>query len=279
MGAEWLKSLEFHPLTKEVNKEEEDSIEEDCHDDEVNLEDSDGDIDIEELSDSESLGSVEIEVETSRDASQGRECESFVSCETELKTHDVFKGKFQVGERVLCYEPHFYMIHETKIVSRSKRKGHYWVNFENWSSSKKHVEVNRDLLLKDTPPNQELMKQVNKVKEEDGEGVKFSLGEEVLCYEPDMRNVNKIYQASIVRVLHVSGEPEASYVVHFPGWGNKHNRRVDRSLLLKDTPIHRELMERVNLMMDQRISKKRRTKKRKKISSKQLSRGQTHAQG
>ena len=120
------------------------------------------------------------------------------------------------------------------------------------------------------------MEEVNKVKEEGGEGVKFIVGEEVLCYEPDLKKVNKIYEAKIVRVLRAANETEVSYVVHFPGWGNKHNRRVDRSLLLKDIPVHRELMERVNLMMDQRISKKRKTsKKTKKISAEQLSSSQT----
>jgi len=173
------------------------------------------------------------------------------------------KEKFHVGERVLCYEPHFYMIHKAKIVIRSKRKGYYWVNFDGWSS-KENVEIERDLLMKDTPSNYDLMKEVNKVNEVGGEGVTFIAGEEVLCYEPDLKKVNKIYEAKIVRLLHVKGETEASYVVHFPGWGNKHNRRVDRSLLLKDIPVHRKLMERVNLMMDKRITKKRPPKKTKK---------------
>ena len=100
------------------------------------------------------------------------------------------------------------------------------------------------------------MRKVNKVKEEENEGDSFSVGEEVLCYEPDLKNVNKIYEAKIIRVLQVAGEKEASYLVHFPGWGNKYNKRVDRSLLLKDTPGNRERMKHTNLMMDQRVSKK-----------------------
>jgi len=276
---------------------------------EDNFEDSDGDIEIEELSESESLGSIEIEIETSMDtsqskeseslenvktgvetsmdasqskesevlgsteiksetsmdASQSRESERFGGIKTGVKTLDASKPreKFHIGERVLCYEPHFYMIHKAKIVSRSKKKGCYWVNFDGWSS-KENVEIKRDLLMKDTPANHNLMKEVNIVKEEGSEGVTFSAGEEVLCYEPDLKKVNKIYEAKIVRLLHVKGETEASYVVHFPGWGNKHNRRVDCSLLLKDIPINRKLMEQVNLMMDNRITKKRTPKKTKK---------------
>ena len=239
---------------------------------EDNSEDSDGDIEIEELSESESLASIEIRIETSIDEPQTKE-----RTETAIKTLNASrsKEKFHLGEIVLCYEPHFYMIHKAKIVSRSKKKGCYWVNYEGWSSEQ-NVEIKRDLLMKDTPVNCDLMEEVNKVKEEGGEGVKFIVGEEVLCYEPDLKKVNKIYEAKIVRVLCAANETEVSYVVHFPGWGNKHNRRVDRSLLLKDIPVHRELMERVNLMMDQRISKKRKTsKKTKKISAEQLSSSQT----
>ena len=242
---------------------------------EDNFEDSDGDIEIEEMSESESLGSIEIKLEPSMDAPQSKESESEVETgEKTLLDGSKPKEKFHVGERVLCYEPHFYMIHKASIVSRSKRKGCYWVKFDGWSS-KKNVEIKRDLLMKDTPANCNLMEEVNKVKEEGGEEVKFFAGEEVLCYEPNLNKVNKIYKAKIVRVLRVlSGETEVSYVVHFPGWGKKHNRRVDRSLLLKDIPVHRKLMERVNLMMDQRISKKR--KKIKKISTEQRSSSQSY---
>jgi len=307
LGAEKLKALDFLPLPEEGDIEEgkpigsfnsqlevqgccsssqgNESIASPGEED--NSEDSDGDIEIEELSESESLGSIEIEmetsvdtsqsresetfgnektgVETSVDASQSRESKGFERIETRVKTLDAVKSKekFHVGERVLCYEPHFYMIHKAKIVSRSKRKGCYWVNFDGWSS-KENVEIKRDLLMKDTPANHNLMKEVNIVKEEGSEGVTFSAGEEVLCYEPDLKKVNKIYEAKIVRLLHVKGETEASYVVHFPGWGNKHNRRVDCSLLLKDIPINRKLMEQVNLMMDNRITKKRTPKKTKK---------------
>ena len=317
LGAEKLKALDFLPLPEEGDIEEgkpigsfnsQLEVQGCCSSqgnesiaspgEEENLEDSDGDIEIEELSESESLGSIEIEIETSVDASQSRESESLgnvktgvetsvnasqsresegsESIETRVKTLDAAKPKekFHVGERVLCYEPHFYMIHKAKLVSRSKRKGCYWVNFDDWSS-KENVEIKRDLLMKDTPANCDLMREVNKVKEEGGEGVTFSAGEEVLCYEPDLKKVNKIYEAKIVRLLNVKGETEASYVVHFPGWGNKHNRRVDRSLLLKDNPVHRKLMERVNLMMDKRITKKRTPKKTKKVSAEQLSNSQS----
>ena len=331
LGVEELKALDFLPLPEEGDMEEgkpigsfnsqlevqaccssqgnesiaspaeEDNLEDSEGDVEIDFEDSDGDIEIEEMSESESHGSVEIEieasadasqsreseteslgnvqtgvetsmddasqsieseslgnvkigVETSQDASQSRESESSESIETGVKTLEAPKSKenesfevigtgvktldapksrekFHIGERVLCYEPHFYMMHKAKIVSRSKRKGWYWVDLEGWSS-KENVEIKRDLLMKDTPANHDLMKEVNAVKEEGGEGVTFSAGEEVLCYEPDLKKVNKIYEAMIVRVLHLAGETESSYLVHFPGWGSKHNKRVDRSLLL-----------------------------------------------
>ena len=296
VGAERLKTLDFLPLPEEGNMEEESLGSSNSQKEEVqgccsrkgnesivspgeedNFEDSDGDIEIEELSESESLGSIEIRLETSMDAPQSKESEGEVETGVEtLPDGPKSKEKFHVGERVLCYEPHFYMIHKATIMSRSERKGCYWVKFDGWSN-KKNVEIKRDLLMKDTPANYTLMEEVNKVKEEGGEGVKFVAGEEVLCYEPNLNKVNKIYKAKIVGVFRVqAGETEVSYLVHFPGWGNKHNRRVDCSLLLKDIPVHRTLMERVNLMMDQRISKKRKTKKTKKISSERRSSSQTY---
>ena len=53
------------------------------------------------------------------------------------------------------------------------------------------VEIPSDQLRKDEPKNWEEMKKVNEVKEEENEGDSFSVGEEVLCYEPDLKNVNK----------------------------------------------------------------------------------------
>jgi len=291
VGAEKLKKLDFLPLPEQGNTKEE-SIgssnsqhEEECCSskgnesiaspgEENNFEESDGDIEIEELSESDSLDSIEIKLETSTAVPLSKESEGLGQVETGLKTlldGAKSKEKFHVGEKVLCYEPHFYMMHKATIVSRSKRKGCYWVKFDGWRG-KKNVEIPRDLVMQDTPANLNLMEEVNKVKEESGEGVKFFDGEEVLCYEPNLNKVNKIYKAKILGVLRPrDGETDVSYLVHFPGWGKKHNRRVDCSMLLKDIPVHRELMKRLNLMMDQRISKKRKTKKTKKISAEQRS--------
>ena len=53
------------------------------------------------------------------------------------------------------------------------------------------VEIKSYQLQKDEPENWKEMRKVNKVKEEENEGDSFSVGEEVLCYEPDLKNVNK----------------------------------------------------------------------------------------
>ena len=223
--------------------------------------------------DGDSLASVEIEMESSTDSSEvgspsktgkrspsietpkNDESESLSKIKVGMdsfKTSNISR-RFQIGERVLYFEPHFYNMYEGYIVSRSKKQGFFLVKGLN---TNKTVEIPSDQLRKDEPENWEEMKKVNEFKEEENEGDSFSVGEEVLCYEPDLKNVNKIYEAKIIRILQVAGENEASYLVHFPGWGNKYNKRVDRSLLLKDTPGNRERMKQTNLMMDQRLSKK-----------------------
>ena len=223
--------------------------------------------------DGDSLASVEIEMESSTDSSEvgspsktGKRSPSIETSKNDeseslskikvgmdsFKTPNISR-RFQIGERVLYFEPHFYNMYEGYIVRRSKKKGFFLVKGLNNNIT---VEIPSDQLRKDEPENWEEMKKVNEFKEEENEGDSFSLGEEVLCYEPDLKNVNKIYEAKIIRVLQVAGENEASYLVHFPGWGNKYNKRVDRSLLLKDTPGNRERMKQTNLMMDQRLSKK-----------------------
>ena len=53
------------------------------------------------------------------------------------------------------------------------------------------VEIKSYQLQKDEPENWKEMRKVNKVKEEENEGDSFSVGEEVLCYEPDLKNVKK----------------------------------------------------------------------------------------
>ena len=224
-------------------------------------------------SDSDSLASVEIEMESSTHSSEVGSpsktrkrshsietlkndiSESLSKIKVVMDSFETSKirRRFQVGERVLYFEPHFYNMYEGYIVSRSKKKGFFLVKGLN---TNKTVEIPSDQLRKDEPENWEEMKKVNEFKEEENEGDSFSVGEEVLCYEPDLKNVNKIYEAKIIRILQVAGENEASYLVHFPGWGNKYNKRVDRSLLLKDTPGNRERMKQTNLMMDQRLSKK-----------------------
>ena len=202
--------------------------------------------------DGDSLASVEIEMESSTDSSEvgspsktGKRSPSIETSKNDeseslskikvgmdsFKTPNISR-RFQIGERVLYFEPHFYNMYEGYIVRRSKKKGFFLVKGLNNNIT---VEIPSDQLRKDEPENWEEMKKVNEFKEEENEGDSFSVGEEVLCYEPDLKNVNKIYEAKIIRVWQVAGENEASYLVHFPGWGNKYNKRVDRSLLLKDT--------------------------------------------
>ena len=102
-------------------------------------------------SDSDSLASVEIEVESSRDNSEfgspsktgkrphdietpkNTECESLSKIKVgsrikvdSFKTSNV-RRRFQVGEKVLYYEPHFYNMYEGYIMSRSKRHGYFLV--------------------------------------------------------------------------------------------------------------------------------------------------------
>jgi hypothetical protein len=75
----------------------------------------------------------------------------------------------------------------------------------------------------------------------------FSRGERVLCFEPDLGNINQLYQARVVKVLEPeeTTEVETVYLVHFLGWSAGWDRQVLEGLLLKDSPAGRVLQARL----------------------------------
>jgi len=81
------------------------------------------------------------------------------------------KGKFEAGERILCYEPDpekVKVVYEAKILEiqigkddAGKRRNEYLVHFMGWSSTWDRF-VLEDMLLKDTEENRNLQKELSK---------------------------------------------------------------------------------------------------------------------
>ncbi|XP_070196637.1 MSL complex subunit 3-like [Littorina saxatilis] len=81
-------------------------------------------------------------------------------------------------------------------------------------------------------------------------GIKFehSVGEVVLCFEPDATKARVLYDAKVLD-SQVSKDKQgrkcAAYLVHFQGWNNSWDRLVPESFILKATEDNKTLMKRL----------------------------------
>lgn len=69
---------------------------------------------------------------------------------------------------------------------------------------------------------------------------KFAKNERVLCFEPDVKKMRVIYDASVLKVAEKTPEQityncpsNYKYLVHFRGWNSSWDRFVDEDCLLK----------------------------------------------
>jgi hypothetical protein len=69
---------------------------------------------------------------------------------------------------------------------------------------------------------------------------KFVANERVLCFEPDVKKMRVIYDASVLKVadkapeqITISCPSHFKYLVHFRGWNSSWDRYVDEDCLLK----------------------------------------------
>ncbi|KAK3100294.1 hypothetical protein FSP39_017759 [Pinctada imbricata] len=94
-------------------------------------------------------------------------------------------------------------------------------------------------------------------------GIKFnfSVGEYVLCFEPDPTKARVLYNAKILDST-VSRDPHgakvAAYHVHFQGWNQSWDRIVPENFILKNTEENRDLMKKLaDTTKKYRINKRR----------------------
>ena len=83
-------------------------------------------------------------------------------------------------------------------------------------------------------------------------GGKFTVGERVLCYEPDLTKARVVYDAKILKIecpvqrSKSSKTPvEYHYLVHFQGWSSTWDRYVTDEFLLKTTEDNRALQKKL----------------------------------
>ncbi|KAL8616789.1 hypothetical protein ACOMHN_017826 [Nucella lapillus] len=81
-------------------------------------------------------------------------------------------------------------------------------------------------------------------------GIKFehSVGELVLCFEPDPTKARVLYEAKVLDSQvsrDKTGRKCAAYLVHFQGWNNSWDRLVPESFILKASEENKSLMKRL----------------------------------
>ncbi|XP_076826095.1 MSL complex subunit 3-like [Clavelina lepadiformis] len=79
---------------------------------------------------------------------------------------------------------------------------------------------------------------------------KFSVGERVLCFEPDQSKARVLYDAKILDADFVkdsSGKlkKETEYKIHFQGWNSAWDRWANESFVLKNTPENKKLQRKL----------------------------------
>lgn len=77
---------------------------------------------------------------------------------------------------------------------------------------------------------------------------KFSVGEKVLCYEPDPTKAKVLYDSKVLKLV-VShdnrGRKVPEYLIHFFGWNNSWNRCVVEGFILPDNEENRNLQRKL----------------------------------
>ncbi|XP_032785317.1 male-specific lethal 3 homolog isoform X2 [Daphnia magna] len=75
---------------------------------------------------------------------------------------------------------------------------------------------------------------------------KFSEGERVLCFEPDVTKARVLYDAKVLEIQvkkDAKGKKSIEYLIHFQGWNSSWDRYVAESFILQDTQEHRLLQK------------------------------------
>ena len=84
-------------------------------------------------------------------------------------------------------------------------------------------------------------------------GGRYSVGERVLCYEPDLTKARVVYDAKILKIecpesrRSAKNPVEYHYLVHFQGWSSTWDRYVTEEFLLKITEENRALQKKLFL--------------------------------
>merc|ERR1712018_243918 len=84
-------------------------------------------------------------------------------------------------------------------------------------------------------------------------GGRYSVGERVLCYEPDLTKARVVYDAKILKIEcpetrsrnAKNSSVEFHYLVHFQGWSSTWDRYVTEEFLLKTTENGRALQKKL----------------------------------
>merc|ERR1712018_603779 len=79
-------------------------------------------------------------------------------------------------------------------------------------------------------------------------GGRYSVGERVLCYEPDLTKARVVYDAKILKIENAENRKnprEFHYLVHFQGWSSTWDRYVTEEFLLKTNEKNRELQKKL----------------------------------
>ncbi|KAI5741178.1 hypothetical protein M8J76_011192 [Diaphorina citri] len=73
---------------------------------------------------------------------------------------------------------------------------------------------------------------------------KFSIGEKVLCYEPDPLKAKVLYNSKVLKILDdKEGKRGLEFLIHFSGWNSTWDRYVTEDFILKDTEENRKLQQ------------------------------------
>lgn len=107
---------------------------------------------------------------------------------------------------------------------------------------------------------------------------KFSVGERVLCYEPDPTKAKVLYDSKVLGVVETKdkrGRKTLQYKIHFQGWNSSWDRKVNADFVLKDTEENRQLQkdlaEKAQLQLAAYLYRRERKKRNRKESNTEAS--------
>ncbi|XP_028397804.1 protein MRG2-like [Dendronephthya gigantea] len=95
---------------------------------------------------------------------------------------------------------------------------------------------------------------------------KFSVGETVLCYEPDESKAKVLYESKILEIDFTKdekGKKVPEYFVHFSGWNKSWDRWVLEDQIVAGTEVNRQRMKRLH---EEAVNRLKNRKKRKSIT-------------